>query len=301
MKNIDEELASFAAANYSLITRAEVLAAGGSDRVIARRIDTHRWYEEHSGVYRVSPVPLDWRGLLRAATLAAGPQAVASHRAAVVLHGLDGIQRAPIEITVPYGKRPEPRGVIVHRTRRPIEPMIVHAIPVTGPERTTLDIAWSHPSSIVELVYESSIRLGLTTPSLVADLVALQGGWGVRGTGKVLRILDARKTRHPTGSPAETILLRRMRLAGIEEPVCQHVVPLPDGTVAVIDFAWPGRLKGVEVDGLDAHAAAHRLEADLRRQNLLFEVRWQLRRFSGRQITRHPDEVVDAIGRFLAA
>ena len=52
-------------------------------------------------------------------------------------------------------------------------------------------------------------------------------------------------------------------------------------------------MKGVEVDGLEAHAAAHRLEADLRRQNLLFEVHWQLRRFSGRQITRHPDEVID--------
>jgi very-short-patch-repair endonuclease len=71
--------------------------------------------------------------------------------------------------------------------------------------------------------------------------------------------------------------------------------------VAVIDFAWPRRSKGVEVDGLEAHAAAQRLEDDLRRQNLLFEVQWQLRRFSGRQIMRHPDEVVGTIGRFLAA
>jgi very-short-patch-repair endonuclease len=52
---------------------------------------------------------------------------------------------------------------------------------------------------------------------------------------------------------------------------------------------------------LDAHAAAHRLEADLQRQNLLFEVSWQLRRFSGRQISRNHGEVIDAIGRFLAA
>jgi very-short-patch-repair endonuclease len=141
----------------------------------------------------------------------------------------------------------------------------------------------------------------MTTPSRVADLVAIQGGWGVRGTGKLLRILDARKPGPPTGSPAETMLLRRMRAAGIEEPSCQHVVHLSDGTVAVLDFAWPKYLKGVEVDGLEAHAGAHRLEADLQRQNLLFEVHWQLRRFSGRQITRHPDQVVDAVGRFLAA
>ncbi|HUP15546.1 MAG TPA: DUF559 domain-containing protein [Acidimicrobiia bacterium] len=299
--NIDVELNAIAATNYSLVTRAQVIDARGSDRIIARRLNANRWFEEHAGVYRTSPVPLDWRGRLRAATLAAGPLSMASHGAAVVLHRLDGIDSAPIEITVPYGKRPEPQGVIVHRTRRHIDPVVVDAIPVTPPERTTLDIAWLHPSSTVELVYESAVRRGLTTPSLVADLVATQGGWGVRGTRKVLRILDARRPGPPTGSPAETMLLRRMRAAGLEEPSCQHVVHLSDGTVAVLDFAWPRLLKCVEVDGLEAHAAAHRLEADLRRQNLLFEVRWQLRRFSGRQITRHPDEVVDAIGRFLAA
>ena len=301
MTSVDEALRPLAAANYGLITRRWVVDAGGNDQLIARRINRRRWTEEHAGVYNTSPVPLDWKGQLRSATLAAGPHAFASHRAAVVLLGLDGIQTAPTEITVPYSSRPEPNGVIVHRTRRPVEPIVVDAIPVAPPERTILDIAWSHPSSVVELVYESAVRRGSTTPSKVADSVALQGGWGVRGTGKVLRILDARRPGPPTGSPAETILLRRMRFAGIEEPACQYVVHLPDGTVAVVDFAWPHRLKGVEVDGLEAHAAAHRLEADLRRQNLLFEVQWQLRRFSGRQITRHPDEVVAAIGRFLAA
>lgn len=297
---VDSELIPIAAENYSLITRGQVIEAGGSDRIIARRVAANRWFEEHAGVYRTGPVPLDWKGRLRAATLAAGPLSMASHRSAVVLHRLDGVQAAPIEITVPYGKRPEPRGVIVHRTRRDIEAAVVDAIPVTPPERTTLDIAWSHPSSTVELVYESALRKQLTTPSRVADLVAAQGGWGVRGTRKVLRMLDARRPGPPTGSPAETMLLRRMRAAGLEEPACQHVVHLSDGTVAVLDFAWPRLLKCVEVDGLEAHAAAHRLEADLRRQNLLFEERWQLRRFSGRQITRHPHEVVDAIGRFLA-
>ena len=298
---VEKELNAVAATNHGLVTRSQVLEAGGSDRVVTRRLDSGRWFEVQAGVYSMGPVPLDWRGRLRAATLAAGPLAMASHGAAVVLLGLDGIKVAPLEITVPYGKRPEPAGVIVHRTRRHIDPMVVEGIPVTPPERTTLDIAWSHPSSIVEIVYESALRKGMTTPSRVADLVALQGGWGVRGSGKVLRILDGRKQGPPTGSPAETMLLRRMRAAGIEEPACQHVVHLSDGTVAILDFAWPRHMKAVEVDGLEAHAAAHRLEADLRRQNLLFEVRWQLRRFSGRQITRHPDEVIDAVGRFLAA
>ena len=174
MATVDETLRPQAAANYGLITRRWVFEAGGNDQMIARRIERRRWTEEHAGVYNTSPVALDWKGRLRAATLAAGPQAFASHRAAVVLLGLDGIREAPIEITVPYSKRPEPQGVIVHRTRRSVEPIVRDAIPVAPPERTVLDIAWSHPSSIVELVYESAIRQSATTPSRVAELVALQ-------------------------------------------------------------------------------------------------------------------------------
>ncbi|MGQ0849721.1 MAG: hypothetical protein ACT4OP_11485, partial [Actinomycetota bacterium] len=193
MPSLDETLLPVAAANYSLLTRRQVLLAGGSDRVIARRVAAGRWFEEHAGVYRTGPVALDWPGRLKAATLAAGPEAMASHRAAVALMQLDGIARAPLELTVPYGKRPIPQGVIVHRTRRAIEPVVVDGIPVTPVERVILDVAWSLPSSLVEQIYECACRRNLTTPSKVADLVAIQGGWGVRGTKKVLRILDARR------------------------------------------------------------------------------------------------------------
>lgn len=269
--------------------------------MIASRLQSGRRDEIHAGVYQVGVRPLDWKARLRAATLACGKDAVASHRAAALLFDLDGIDSAPIEVTVPYAQRPEPMGVIVHRTRRPITGRMVDAIPVAPVERVILDIAWSHPSLIVEQVYESAIRRRLTTSAGVAELVAEQGTFGVRGVGKLLRVLDARRVGPATGSPAESLLLRRMRDAGIEEPVCQHIVYLPDGTVAVIDFAWPPRLKGVEVDGLEAHASAQHLESDLNRQNLLFEVRWQLRRFSGRQIRNHPGQVVQSIARFLAA
>jgi hypothetical protein len=237
--NLDVSLLPIAAANYSLVTRAQVVEAGGSDRVVSRRLGTGRWFEEHAGVYRTGPVPLDWNGRLRAATLAAGPLAMASHRSAALLHRLEGVSSAPIEITVPFGRLPVPEGVIVHRSRRQVDPVVVDAIPVTPPERTILDMAWSHPSSTVEIVYESAVRKKLTTPSMVAELVGLQGGWGVKGTRKLLKILDARRLGPPTGSPAETMLLRRMRAAGIEEPKCQHVVHLSDGTVAILDFALP--------------------------------------------------------------
>jgi very-short-patch-repair endonuclease len=92
-----------------------------------------------------------------------------------------------------------------------------------------------------------------------------------------------------------------MRRAGIEEPVRQYAVALADESVAVLDFAWPCLCKGVEIDGLDAHASAQSLEYDLIRQNLLFEAKWELRRYAARSVRRHPDSVVDSIARFLVA
>ncbi|MGH8959408.1 MAG: DUF559 domain-containing protein [Acidimicrobiia bacterium] len=92
-----------------------------------------------------------------------------------------------------------------------------------------------------------------------------------------------------------------MRWAGIEEPERQFVVELAEGTIAVLDFAWPRRVKAIEIDGLEAHSTARQLELDLVRQNLIFEAEWQLRRFSGRTVMRNPGLVIQEIARFLAA
>jgi very-short-patch-repair endonuclease len=89
--------------------------------------------------------------------------------------------------------------------------------------------------------------------------------------------------------------------AGVEEPVRQFVVILPDGSTALLDFAWPHRLKAIEIDGLVAHATARQLELDLIRQNLLFEIGWQLRRFAARTVQRQPALVRADIAAFLAA
>jgi very-short-patch-repair endonuclease len=299
MIEIESLINDGAANDYGLTIRPRVLGLGGTDRMIATRLANQRWREVQAGVYLVGVTPLSWHGLLRAATLAAGDAAVASHRAAVMLWGLDGLSTRLLELTVPVGRGPVPVGVIVHRTRRPIPRAVVEGIPVTSVERTILDAACCLPPLVVETAFESAARRRLTTPQKMGICLAEQGGPGVRGRGVVVRLLDQRRPGRAAGSPAETHLLHRMRRAGVEEPVRQHPIPLPDGTVAVVDFAWPGRRKAVEVDGLDAHSSAQALDSDLKRQNLIMQTVWSLRRFSARMVRRHPDQVVEEIIRFI--
>lgn len=296
-----DSIIEFGRANYGLVDRGTVLSAGGSDDAIQRRLDRREWQPVFPGVYLIGVTPLDWHGTLRAATLAAGPASVISHRTAAQLWGLEGVSFPRIELTVPYTCRPLPESIVVHRTRRRIVSTNVRGVPTTPAERAILDTAWFMPTPTIELLYDSGIRQRIITPVSMADCLGEFGTKGVRGRFKVLRVLDGRRVGPALGSPAETRALRLMRAAGIEEPERQFIVVLADGTIAILDFAWPRRLKAIEIDGLAAHSSARQLEEDLKRQNLLFELKWQLRRFSARTVLRQPELVAVEIARFLAS
>lgn len=284
---------------YDVISRDMVLAVGGTDDMIAMRIRNGWWTRLHAGVYRIGPRSDEWLERLRSAVLAAGPEALVSHRAAYVLWGLDGIDTHLVELTVPYEHGPIPRAVIRHRTRRPIKGTTVMGIPATPVERTLLDAAAQLPVQVLTKGVDSAVRLGLTDPLAIAKTIRDQGGPGVRGVRKLERAVMDLDRAGPTGSPAELELLSGMRKGGVPDPVLQWEAVTPSGRHYRVDFGWPCRNKGVEVDGLDAHAGAENLERDLQRQNDLFEAGIELRRFSARQVRRDIDAVTEEIRRFL--
>lgn len=267
--------------------------------MIAMRVRNGWWTRLHAGVYRIGPRSDAWLERLRGAVLAAGEGALVSHRAAYVLWGLDGIDAQLVELTVPYEHGPIPKAVIRHRTRRPVPGTHVMGIPTTPVERTLLDSAAQLPVQVLAKGLDSALRLGLTTPLTVARTISEQGGPGVRGVRKLERTLLDLEHTGPTGSPAELELLVQMRKEGLPHPVLQWEVVTPSGRRYRVDFGWPDRGKGVEVDGLDAHAGAEKLESDLGRQNDLLEAGIELRRFTARRVRRHPAQVADEIRRFL--
>jgi very-short-patch-repair endonuclease len=65
------------------------------------------------------------------------------------------------------------------------------------------------------------------------------------------------------------------------------------------DFYWPSLNKAIEVDGLDAHDSADKLDHDLQRQNKLMDMGIELRRFSARLVRRNPVQFVNEVRRFL--
>lgn len=282
------------------MTRDEVLELGGSDDLIAHWLNSGFWVRVHSGVYQVDRRPLDWESRLLGAVFAAGPDAAVSHRAAFKLWELEGIGSAPVEITMGFGNLAVPQGVIVHRSRRERESCLVQGIPVTTVERTLLDCSSQLPTLTIGKALDSAIRKNLTTVDSVYDHLVAKGGRGVRGTRRLRWVIQERLHETATGSGSEFELLYHMQMAFLPRPELQFPL-FPMNGRRVPDFYWPDLGKAVEVDGIDTHSSAEKLDDDLKRQNELMDMGIDLRRFSAREVRRNAKQVVSQIRQFLEA
>lgn len=301
MHELDFRLNAIAATNHRLLTRAMVLAAGGTDQVIEDRIARGQWQVVHPGVYLVGVGALTRNEQLSAACLRAGDGAMVARRAALVFWRLDGITSAPVELNVPFGRRPVPAGAIVHRTRRVEPASIIDGIPVTSVEQTLLESAVHVPAVVTEKAFACAWRRNLTTPEKCDLYLEHHGGKGRRGTTQLREVVAIYKDagRAP-GSDGEVAFLRALRAAGVEEPVRQFAIDLGGGAKAAVDFAWPLRRKLVEFVSLRAHAGSRALAADtLREDDILAATGWQLRRFAPETLRRNPEEVARRVLRFL--
>jgi hypothetical protein len=294
----EREVNRFAREHHGLINWETAVELGGSRHLIRHRVSTGRWNEFRPTVYYLNVTPATWRTDVLAAVMAAGPDAVASHRTAARLFGLEGIGGHPLDVTVPYAESPEPRGVIVHRTRRPLDIGVIDSIPVTTVERTLLDLAAILGERILEKLVASAFRKRLTTPEKLDSFIGHRGGRGVAGTRRLRKVLCVVEGDR-SGSFAEVDLGQLIRQAPIPQPVQQLRVVLPDGTIAYLDFAWPDRRRLAEVDSIEAHATQEQLAHDLNRQNQLMDIAWDLRRFPARRVRLEPQAVIEELTRFV--
>lgn len=318
MPDIDRRLAPTLAAQQSIVTRGQVLAAGGSQGTIDRRLASGRWEVAERGVYGLVGVPWSWRRCLAAVVLSVSG-AQASHRAAAVLLGARWDDRAvaPIELTVPTGRTPA-RSFERTRSRAGV-PVIIHecvdldlstarlvdGIPTTGPLRLAVDLGSVVPFD----QYRRAIALlrrhhGVDWPSL--DRIYRQHSiQGRNGCGALRDLLDLHFGAE--GAPDEVIEARCADLlvaAGLPMPEHQYEVVRPDGRIARLDLAYPELRIGIETDGR-VHGEEEVRQADALRRNQLQLLGWTVLHFTWEDVVHRPEQVArtvrTAIERALGA
>src|SRR5690606_10449953 len=138
---------------------------------------------------------------------------------------------------------------------------------------------------------DSAIRMGITNMDRLWLMLAHEGGRGVKGTKSMRRVLEQRTHDTATDSGAEFELLHHIQLAGLPRPELGFEL-YPASGRRIPNLFWPDRRKSVEVDGVDAHNSADKLDDDLVRQNELMDLGIEIRRFSARRIRRDPGGVI---------
>lgn len=292
----DTRALALAGAQHGVLSRAQLLAAGLSDREVEGRVARGALRIVHRGVYAVSGHPITREGRWLAAVLACREGALSHWDAAQLWKILPARTSSYIHVTVAPGTRGRQRpGIRVHRAPIEAETTRHKAIPVTTPARTLFDLAALLPPRRLERALDEAKYLHLLPPGALEDtLVRNARRTGAPALRAVLALHKPGTTR--TRTYLEESFLLMCREHGLPQPL---VNSLQAGLE--VDFCWPEHRLAVETDGGAAHNRPTAVERDYEREAILRDADWRVRRFSYRQVTERPGWVAASVGRELAA
>ena len=302
---LESELAlrDVAAGQRQVFTAEQARLAGWNRQRLHRWRCAERIEQIHRGVYRFAGSSRTWSAAVYAAVLACGPGAVASHRSALALHGIEPArrdQRTPVEVSIPAGRDIRPSGVVVHRVALPPDHVtVVDGIPCTTYERTLIDNAAKlGPRQLAGGLDQGLVTRQVTVPSVgrAVESTARSARAPTQPGGACRRRPDDRVS-NARGSPREIRLLAALRAADLPAPVPQYRVDIDD-EVFHLDAAYPQFRIGIEYQGFDEHRTRRAFDADHRRFRLLTLAGWSILYFTS---ATTDGELVEHVTRLVAA
>jgi very-short-patch-repair endonuclease len=262
-------LTSLAVKQDGLVTTAQVTALGiGRTALDRARASGGLLVPVRRGVHAVRGAPHSERTPVRAALMALGPDAVASHRTAAWLHGLLSERSAPIDVIVPVGSRRRAAAVHAHESELPpYQRTSLDGLPVTNPARTIVDLAAVLPAKWIERILNEAVMRHLCRYEDVAGTLAP----GRPGAAALRPILAACLG----DTPLEAHWHRLLTEAGLPPPKRQFQVVI-GGQVYVLDYAWPASRVALEANGFDAHRTRAGFDRDHDKALALQSIGWTL-------------------------
>ena len=279
-------LAARAAAQYGVVTVADLRAAGLSSSAVSKRVKRGALHPVHHGVYAYAHPALSQEGRWLAAVFAGGAGAVLGHVcvAALILR----IDRFPLgdpDVIVPRRHRPVP-GVRLHHCRR-LDRRDVTAcrgIPVTTVARMLVDLSdvlTAH--QLVFVIKEAAYRKRL---NLRAVRDAMGRANGRHNLGVLKRAIELYLNGSAgTKSPHEDAFLALLP-PGIPEPLVNTQLAGFE-----VDFLWPEQMLVVEIDG-GGHERPTAQRKDALEDRLLRGAGYTVLRAPDTDFVRRPLEVI---------
>jgi hypothetical protein len=231
-----------------------------------------RFSRLHRGVYVRSDTTLSLVARCRAALLALPRGAVFSRFTAAELWGGVVPPRSRLTVTVPFRASARQPLLEVARARSMPPRRQRKGLPVTTPERTFLDLA--AVLDLVDLVVlgDSLVRSGVTTTEALV-IEARQ----FRGTRTALARRAAALVRAGVDSPMETRVRLLIVLAGLREPVVNHILRGDTGAWAYrLDLSYPDLRIAIEYDGRQHAESSKQWVRDVARREDFDTLGWRM-------------------------
>jgi hypothetical protein len=290
------------ARSLGLITRARAHRLGATDAMLRSWAADLLIVPTSRHVFRVAAAPVGAEQRVLASCLAAGPDALASHRTAAALHRFDGVPKldqVPIDVLLPRQARFRTTHFVVHRSANiaAIDRCYVGVIPATSPMRTIIDLGAVASPEQVEEALDGAERDGKVKRRALEHRVAELRAPGRTGIATIAAILDGRGA-----VPASVLERRFMRVLdrhGLPRPVPQHAVRRRDGRDAFLDFAYPEAALAIELQGNKDHATPAQRASDYERANQLPD--WRFVSFTYEDVMRREHYVAEVVGTHLEA
>lgn len=294
------ELGTWCSEHLGIVSLAEAWALGLTEGRIDHLVATGQFEVLFDGVYRAAGAPRSWEGEVRAAVLASGEQAYASHHSAMRLFGLRGIYDDRPEITVVGTRLPVLRGVRVHRIDRldPVDTCRRFGIPCLAPPLALLTLGARASERMVHNAVHDAIKTKITSGGKLEDALHHYGGRGRRGTRKyrsALKSLPA--SGHATETGLELDGYRLLLAAELGHPELQHWIVDGNGDSRRLDVAYVAERINVEYD----HDRWHDPIEDEKRDAAVRAAGWEVRRYGADDVHRNPSPMLREIARLLTA
>ncbi|MDQ1538497.1 MAG: hypothetical protein QOE58_2890 [Actinomycetota bacterium] len=221
---------------------------------------------------------------------------VASHFTAAELWGAVVPSQPLTHVSCPPpGTRSERRGVGSHRLSRYAVTSRFRGIRLSSPEQTFIDLACTLP--LVELVVlgDSLVKARRTTPERLVNAASDWSGWGARPARRAAGFV-----REGVDSPMETRLRMLMVLAGLPEPVVNHILDKTLGSWSKrFDLCYPKLKLIIEYDGRQHAENDEQWDHDLDRRETLDADGWRLIVIRSKGIYLEPQSTLDRIAEAM--
>lgn len=287
-------LLDLASANHGVVTHTDIAACGirraEQDHLVAlgvlRRV--------HRGVYACPGTQLSSWGEAMALSRACGANAVLSHSTAAAIHSFPLVPPSPWpEITVVGTRHPRPERAAVHRVARlaPADVEMRSGVAVTRAARTLVDIAARFKVEDLGRLVDEGVIARLWTIEALEHAIRRTGGRGKPGVANLTTLVASRREEPSWDSHLER---KVCRILGPFGPFQVHYQLVLDGSLLILDIAWPDRKVAVEVDGFSVHGTSRtKFDRDRRHGNLLAAHGWRVARVTSAMTA---DEIVRVVG-----